>query len=100
MKRPGRWLIAGLLLVIIAVQGRLWIGEGSLAQVNDLQARVVQVRVENSVREQRNRILRAEIIELKSGLESIEEKARSEFGLIKQGETFFLLVDETKAQRP
>ncbi|MEJ6591754.1 MAG: septum formation initiator family protein [SAR86 cluster bacterium] len=100
MKRPGRWLIAGLLLVIIAVQGRLWIGEGSLAQVNDLQARVAQVRVENSVREQRNRILRAEIIELKSGLESIEEKARSEFGLIKQGETFFLLVDETKAQRP
>ena len=100
MKRPGRWLIAGLLLVIIAVQGRLWIGEGSLVQVNDLQARVAQVRVENSVREQRNRILRAEIIELKSGLESIEEKARSEFGLIKQGETFFLLVDETKAQRP
>ena len=100
MKRPGRWLIAGLLLVIIAVQGRLWIGEGSLVQVNDLQARVAQVRVENSVREQRNRILREEIIELKSGLESIEEKARSEFGLIKQGETFFLLVDETKAQRP
>lgn len=100
MKRPGHWLIAGLALVVIALQGRLWIGEGSLAQVNSLQTRVAQMRVENGIREQRNRILRAETIELKRGLESIEEKARSEFGLIKQGETFFLLVDETKARRP
>jgi cell division protein FtsB len=38
--------------------------------------------------------LRAEIIELKRGLESIEEKARSEFGLIKEGETFFLLIED------
>jgi len=100
MKRPGHWLIAGLALVVIALQFRLWVGEGSLAQVNSLQTRVAQMRVENGIREQRNRILRAETIELKSGLESIEEKARSEFGLIKQGETFFLLVDETKAHRP
>ncbi len=43
--------------------------------------------------EYRNRILRAEIAELKEGLESIEEKARSELGMIKEGETFFLLVN-------
>jgi cell division protein FtsB len=49
---------------------------------------------ENSVKVQRNKILRAEIIELKRGLESIEEKARSEFGLIKEGETFFLLIED------
>ena len=100
MRRPGRWLIAGLALVVVALQIRLWVGEGSLAQVSALKSRVTQMRVENGIREQRNSILRAEIIELKSGLESIEEKARSEFGLIKQGETFFLLVDENKAQRP
>jgi cell division protein FtsB len=95
----GRWLIAGLVLVVLLLQSRLWVGEGSLAQVSGLQERVEQERTENGVREQRNRVLRAEIIELKSGLESIEEKARSEFGLIKQGETFFLLVDENKARR-
>ena len=99
MRRPGHWLIAGLALVVVALQIRLWVGEGSLAQVSALKSRVTQMRVENGIREQRNSILRAEIIELKSGLESIEEKARSEFGLIKQGETFFLLVDENKAQR-
>jgi cell division protein FtsB len=49
---------------------------------------------ENGVKVQRNKILRAEIIELKRGLESIEEKARSEFGLIKEGETFFLLIED------
>lgn len=100
MRRPGHWLIAGLALVVVALQTRLWVGEGSLAQVSALKSRVAQIRIENGIREQRNSILRAEIIELKSGLESIEEKARSEFGLIKQGETFFLLVDENKAQRP
>ena len=74
---------------------RLWIGEGSLAHVSALQAQVTRKAAENEVREQRNQVLRAEIIELKSGLESIEEKARSELGMIKKGETFYLLVDES-----
>jgi len=97
---PGRWLIAGLVLIVLFLQGRLWVGEGSLAQVSGLQVRVERESAENSVKEQRNRVLRAEIVELKSGLESIEEKARSEFGLIKEGETFFLLVDESKSRQP
>ncbi len=49
---------------------------------------------ENRSISQRNAILKAEIIDLRSGLDAIEEKARSEFGLVKQNETFFLLVDE------
>jgi cell division protein FtsB len=97
---PGRWLIAGLVLIVLFLQGRLWVGEGSLAQVSGLQVRVERESAENSIKEQRNRVLRAEIVELKSGLESIEEKARSEFGLIKEGETFFLLVDESKSRQP
>jgi cell division protein FtsB len=97
---PGRCLIAGLVLIVLFLQGRLWIGEGSLAQVSGLQVRVERESAENSIKEQRNRVLRAEIFELKSGLESIEEKARSELGLIKEGETFFLLVDESKSRQP
>jgi len=97
---PGRWLIAGLVLIVLFLQGRLWVGIGSLAQVSGLQVRVERESAENSIKEQRNRVLRAEIVELKSGLESIEEKARSELGLIKEGETFFLLVDESKSRQP
>jgi cell division protein FtsB len=96
---PGRCLIAGLVLIVLFLQGRLWVGEGSLAQVSGLQVRIERESAENSIKEQRNRVLRAEVVELKSGLESIEEKARSEFGLIKQGETFFLLVDESKSRQ-
>jgi cell division protein FtsB len=87
-------LILALLVVLVGLQSRLWLGEGSFAHVNTLQAKVSRKVAENSVKVQRNKILRAEIIELKRGLESIEEKARSEFGLIKEGETFFLLIED------
>ena len=87
-------LILALLVVLVGLQSRLWLGEGSFAHVNALQAKVSRKVAENGVKVQRNKILRAEIIELKRGLESIEEKARSEFGLIKEGETFFLLIED------
>ncbi len=87
-------LIFALLVVLVGLQSRLWMGEGSFAHVNTLQAKVSRKAAENGVKMQMNKILRAEIIELKRGLESIEEKARSEFGLIKDGETFFLLVED------
>ena len=87
-------LIFALLVVLVGLQSRLWLGEGSFAHVNTLQAKVSRKVAENSVKVQRNKILRAEIIELKRGLQSIEEKARSEFGLIKEGETFFLLIED------
>ena len=87
-------LIFALLIVLMGLLSRLWLGEGSFAHVNTLQAKVSRKVAENSVKVQRNKILRAEIIELKRGLESIEEKARSEFGLIKEGETFFLLIED------
>ena len=87
-------LILALLVVLAGLQSRLWLGEGSFAHVNTLQAKVSRKVAENSVKVQRNKILRAEIIELKRGLQSIEEKARSEFGLIKEGETFFLLIED------
>ena len=70
-------LILALLVVLAGLQSRLWLGEGSFAHVNTLQAKVSRKVAENSVKVQRNKILRAEIIELKRGLESIEEKARS-----------------------
>lgn len=83
-----------LALTALWLQVRLWVGEGSLAQVSALRDRVEQQQAANERKMQRNKVLRAETVDLKSGVESIEEKARSEFGLIKKGETFFLLVDK------
>lgn len=86
-------IVTVLLILIAGLHYRLWVGEGSLAETNSLERRVFRAMTDNEVKANRNRILRAEVIELKSGLESIEERARSELGMIKEGETFYLLVD-------
>jgi cell division protein FtsB len=93
-----RVFIAVLGLVVLGLQVRLWIGEGSLAHVNALKERVETQALANESKVQRNKVLRAEIKDLKNGFDAIEEKARSEFGMIKEGETFFLLVE--KPRRP
>ncbi|MDZ7683775.1 MAG: septum formation initiator family protein [Gammaproteobacteria bacterium] len=92
-----RVVLGVLAMAILALQVRLWIGEGSFAHVDALADRSDRLEVENRTKIQRNKILRAEIRDLKNGFASIEEQARTEFGLIKEGETFFLLVDEAEA---
>ncbi|MCB1644692.1 MAG: septum formation initiator family protein [Pseudomonadales bacterium] len=96
---PTRVAIGFLVLIVLGLQTRLWVGEGSFAHVDGLQQQVERERTENAIKEQRNRVLRAEILELKNGLDAIEEKARSEFSLIKEGETFFLLVEDEPSPR-
>ena len=93
-------ITAVLLIMIVGLQYRLWVGEGSFAELNSLEVRVTRAITDNDVKANRNQILRAEIIELKSGLESIEERARSELGMIKEGETFYLLVDNHHIETP
>ena len=80
--------------LILFLQYRLWIGEGSLAHVESLKDRVDSMRVVNLTVAHTNRLLKEEIKDLRLGLDAIEEKARSDFGLIKKSETFFLLVDD------
>lgn len=90
-----RRVIIGVLIITgVVLQSRLWVGEGSLAQVSSLRDEVESKRAANETKVQRNEILKAEIRSLKKGLTAIEEKARSELGLIKEGETFFMIVDE------
>jgi len=49
---------------------------------------------DNELKRTRNRLLKAEILDLREGLDAVEEKARADFGLIKEGETFLLLIDQ------
>ncbi|MBL6686909.1 MAG: septum formation initiator family protein [Pseudomonadales bacterium] len=87
-------LFAALLLIGFYLQFRLWTGEGSYAHVSALQLQLDGKVASNEVKSARNRLLRAEIIDLRQGLEAVEERARTEFGLIKEDETFILLLDD------
>ena len=94
MIRPYHIFLAALLLTFSGLHYRLWVGQDSFAHVNDLRSEVELRSAENEARRQRNDILKAEILDLKEGLAAVEDIARSELGLIKKGETFFLLVED------
>jgi cell division protein FtsB len=89
-----RWLIALLAFLVLVLQTRLWIGEGSFGETWSLQQKIKEQLIETQVLEERNKHLRAEVIQLKSGLEAVEERARIDLGMIKKGETFFLVMDK------
>jgi len=87
-----RVLLAILLIVLVALQFKLWFGEGGYRDVQRLAQRVEEQAAENETLAQRNRELQAEVEDLRQGLEAIEERARSELGLIKENEEFYQVV--------
>jgi len=89
-----KWLVTALVLLLLWLQVRLWSGEGSVAEVWRLRQALRTQQQVNTDLQERNRILQAEVLDLKEGLEAIEERARSELGMIKEGETFFLVIEE------
>lgn len=90
-----RILIAILLLVLLLLQFKLWFGDGGYRDIASLEARVEAQSAENEMLGARNLELRAEVDDLRERLEAIEERARSELGLIREGETFYQVVPET-----
>ena len=85
-------LLAVLILILFGLQYRLWVGEGSLAEVSALRQQLAAQRVELRNLQERNATLRAEVEDLKDGLAAIEARARSELGLIRKDETYFQLL--------
>ena len=71
--RSPNWLFLILLLLLAGIQYRLWVGNGSLAQVTDLTQQIADQRAENEILLERNRVLDAEVLELKKGMETVEE---------------------------
>ena len=100
---PRRWLsvLLVLLVAMLAVlQYRLWLGEGGRRSVAVLAERVDQQAHENEGLQQRNDALAAEVEDLKSGEAAVEERARSELGMIKPGETFYRVVEPEGSTPP
>lgn len=86
-------LLGALVVVLVMLQVNLWVGEGSFSQLRSLEAQVEVQRQENVVLADRNQELENEVLDLKTGLDAVEERARSEFGMVKDGETLFLIVE-------
>jgi cell division protein FtsB len=91
-----KWVTALLVLLLVGLQYKLWIGEGSVAEVWQLRQALEAQQAENEELRNRNSALDAEVTDLKTGLDAIEERARRELGMIRQDETFFQVVEQPK----
>ncbi|MGD1983367.1 MAG: septum formation initiator family protein [Chromatiaceae bacterium] len=90
-------LFAVLLVILLGLQYRLWVGEGSLAEVAMLKRQLARQNDELGALKELNATLQAEVDDLKQGLAAIEARARSELGLIREDETYFQLLDTDEA---
>ena len=87
-------LLVVLLAALLAwLQFTMWSGTGGSHEVDALRAQVERQQAENRQLQQRNEALVAEVGDLKSGGAAVEERARSELGMVKPGETFYRVVD-------
>lgn len=92
MPRLG-WLLLVLALLLGWLQYKYWLGAGGAEQVAVLRSQVAQQARENTGLQERNDALAAEVEDLKSGEAAVEERARSELGMIKPGEKFYRVVE-------
>ena len=83
-----------LIILLALLQYKLWFENGGVAKVWHLQQSITQQTQENNHLQERNTALSAEVKDLKQGRAAIEEHARTEFGMVKKGETYYQVVDK------
>ncbi len=88
-----RWFIIVLLFIFCGLQYRLWFGDANLLQLIALRQQIEEQQTENEKLQTRNRQLEAEVVDLKKGLSAIEERARSDQGMVRSDEAFYQLVE-------
>ena len=87
-------LVTGsLMLALVVFQYQIWFGKSSLRALNVLESRLESQQASNLELQDRNRLLGVEVRDLQGGLEAVEERARSELGMIGKDETFYLIVE-------
>lgn len=91
-----RLIVAILVILLLILQYRLWFSDGGLVKMWQLSESLEQQKQENARLLERNRALEAEVIDLKQGLQAIEERARTELGMVKKDETYFQVIDDPK----
>ena len=88
-----RYVALILLILLIALEIKLWAGEGGMRDVWRLEQRLAEQKLENQKLKQRNEALSAEVQDLKTGTAAVEERARFELGMIKKDEIFVQILD-------
>ncbi|MBE0462472.1 MAG: cell division protein FtsB [Halomonadaceae bacterium] len=84
-----KWLVVALLAVLGLLQYTLWLGNGGLRDLQVVEQRVAMQEADNLPMRERNARLAAEVTDLKNGLDAIEERARSDMGMVRSDEQFF-----------
>ena len=88
-----RILITLMVVLFVLMQYKLWFGEGSVREGLELGRSTETQQMKNEQARQRNEVLAADVAELKTGLESVEERARNELGMVKKDETFIHILE-------
>src|SRR5690349_5440323 len=91
-----KWLSAALALVVVLLQFRVWVSDSGVRDVDRLKHAVAAQRLENDQLAERNKQLDAEVHDLKTGMGALEERARSDLGMIGSHETFYQVVPSTR----
>tara|TARA_B100000575_G_C23026238_1_gene590977 strand:+ start:414 stop:683 length:270 start_codon:yes stop_codon:yes gene_type:complete len=86
-------LLGTLGISVLALQYPLWMGDGSVRALNELEKKLAEQHRVNADLQARNRLLEIEVLDLKTGVEAVEERARSELGMIGSDETFVLIIE-------
>jgi len=87
-----------LLILLAGLQYRLWFAAGSLAEQHRLELQLGEETEVNRKLAERNAVVEREVLELKNGTKGIEQRAREQLGLIREGEVFYMVVDEYTAE--
>ncbi|HTI46758.1 MAG TPA: cell division protein FtsB [Casimicrobiaceae bacterium] len=95
-----KWLALFFAALIVALQYPMWLGKGGWLQVRQYDRQLAEQRAQNETLKARNEALDAEVRDLKTGYDAIEERARNELGMIRQDEVFFQLQPGSTASKP
>jgi len=95
-----KWLVALFAALLLLLQYRVWLSPDGVREVLRLESAVAGQQAENSRLLERNRQLAAEVRDLKQGYAALEERARSDLGMISGNETFYQVVPSASALKP
>ena len=91
--------IALLLVLLVMLQYKLWLGDGGIPEILQLENEIDVVQLQVDKLKERNQALNAEVLDLKKGMDAIEERARSELGMIGKDEVYYQVISSNSDKK-